>query len=77
MTIGGMITKDDFMLRKARETDMKAFCDIVTKAYRLKCFDLRSWPMYPGMTSANILVDLWSNPNIAGKTVKIVYKTRV
>ena len=64
LQVGGMITKDDFHLRKARESDMKSFCELVTQAYRLKSFNLKSWPMYPGMTTANILVDLMGNPKL-------------
>ncbi len=65
LCVGTIITKNILYAKKPRQTDLEAIASLVSKAFRLQSFNLRSWPIYPGLQSVNILENLVGNPKLS------------
>ena len=65
LCVGTIITKSILFARKPRTTELEVIASLVSKAFRMQSFNLKSWPIYPGLRSVNILENLVGNPRLA------------
>ena len=62
--VGTIITKSLLYARKPRMTDLEVIASLVSKASRMQSFSLKSWPIYPGLKSVDVLKNLVYNPRL-------------
>ena len=55
LAVGTIVTKEDLYSVKARDTDLEVLANIVARAFKMKKFVLKSWPLYRNMKGINIL----------------------
>ncbi len=64
LCVGTIVTKSILHATKPRSTDLEVISSLVSKAFRLQSFNLKSWPIYPGLRTVNILENLVKNPKL-------------